>query len=101
MLPCRNGLELQKRIADDRSDMPIIFISGYGDVPMTVQDIRIKPTFDPIRGSGAVGVFVGSNFDNDTSGNARFPRARFRRLRQGAKTLRYLTLRAFGCESAS
>jgi len=27
----------QKRVAADRSDMPIIFITGYGDVPMTVQ----------------------------------------------------------------
>ena len=39
-LPDLNGLELQKRIADDRADMPIIFISGYGDVPMTVQAMK-------------------------------------------------------------
>ena len=39
-LPDLNGLELQKRIAGDRSDMPIIFISGYGDVPMTVQAMK-------------------------------------------------------------
>jgi len=39
-LPDVNGLELQKRIAGDRSDMPIIFISGYGDVPMTVQAMK-------------------------------------------------------------
>src|SRR5438034_5396980 len=36
-LPGLNGLDLQKRIAADRIDMPIIFITGYGDVPMTVQ----------------------------------------------------------------
>ena len=30
-LPDLNGLELQKRVARDRIDMPIIFISGYGD----------------------------------------------------------------------
>src|SRR5260370_9326394 len=34
------GLDVQKRIAGDRSDMPIIFISGYGDVPMTVQAMK-------------------------------------------------------------
>jgi FixJ family two-component response regulator len=34
-LPGLDGLELQKRIAADRSDMPIIFITGYGDVPTT------------------------------------------------------------------
>ena len=36
-LPDLNGLDLQKRIAADRIDMPIIFITGYGDVPMTVR----------------------------------------------------------------
>src|SRR5204863_1361359 len=34
-LPDLNGLDLQKRLVG-RDDMPIIFISGYGDVPMTV-----------------------------------------------------------------
>src|SRR5467141_2807264 len=36
-LPGLNGLELQKRVAVERTDMPIIFITGFGDVPMTVQ----------------------------------------------------------------
>src|SRR5882724_7936379 len=39
-LPDLNGLDLQKRIAVDRTDMPIIFITGYGDVPMTVQAMK-------------------------------------------------------------
>ena len=39
-LPDLNGLELQKRVAADRIDMPIIFITGYGDVPMTVQAMK-------------------------------------------------------------
>jgi FixJ family two-component response regulator len=39
-LPDLNGLELQQRVAAERSDMPIIFISGYGDVPMTVQAMK-------------------------------------------------------------
>jgi ABC-type proline/glycine betaine transport system permease subunit/CheY-like chemotaxis protein len=39
-LPGMNGLELQERIAGDRSDMPIIFISGYGDVPKTVRAMK-------------------------------------------------------------
>ena len=38
-LPDLNGLDLQKRIAD-RIDMPIIFITGNGDVPMTVQAMK-------------------------------------------------------------
>ncbi len=39
-LPDLNGLDLQKRVATDRMDMPIIFITGYGDVPMTVQAMK-------------------------------------------------------------
>jgi FixJ family two-component response regulator len=39
-LPDLNGLDLQKRLAVDRTDMPIIFITGYGDVPMTVQAMK-------------------------------------------------------------
>src|SRR3954468_2613925 len=39
-LPDLNGLELQERIAGDRSEMPIIFISGYGDVPKTVRAMK-------------------------------------------------------------
>lgn len=39
-LPELSGLELQKRIAPERADMPIIFITGYGDVPMTVQAMK-------------------------------------------------------------
>ena len=39
-LPGLNGLELQKRVAVERAAMPIIFITGYGDVPMTVQAMK-------------------------------------------------------------
>src|SRR3989475_10235592 len=39
-LPGLNGLDLQKRVAAERTDMPIIFITGYGDVPMTVQAMK-------------------------------------------------------------
>ena len=38
-LPDLNGLDLQKRIVD-RTDMPIIFITGHGDVPMTVRAMK-------------------------------------------------------------
>ena len=39
-LPGLNGLDLQKRVAAERTDMPIIFITGYGNVPMTVQAMK-------------------------------------------------------------
>ena len=38
-LPDLSGLDLQTLVAD-RTDMPVIFISGYGDVPMTVRAMR-------------------------------------------------------------
>jgi FixJ family two-component response regulator len=38
-LPNLSGLDLQKRIID-RADMPIIFITGYGDVPTSVQAMK-------------------------------------------------------------
>ena len=39
-LPDLNGLELQKLIASERADMPIIFITGHGDVPTSVQAMK-------------------------------------------------------------
>ncbi len=39
-LPGLNGLDLQKRVAADRSDMPIIFITGHGNIPMSVQAMK-------------------------------------------------------------
>jgi len=39
-LPGLTGLELQKRIAVERTEMSIIFITGHGDVPMTVQAMK-------------------------------------------------------------
>lgn len=38
-LPGLNGLELQQQLAE-RTDMPVIFITGYGDVPMSVQAMK-------------------------------------------------------------
>jgi FixJ family two-component response regulator len=39
-LPGINGLELQKRVVAERSDMPIIFITGHGDVPTSVEAMK-------------------------------------------------------------
>jgi FixJ family two-component response regulator len=42
-LPGLSGLDLQQRIVD-RVDMPIIFITGYGDVPMSVRAMKAGAT---------------------------------------------------------
>jgi FixJ family two-component response regulator len=54
-LPDLNGLDVQKRVATDRTDMPIIFITGHGDVPMTVKAMKAgavefltKPVVDDV-----------------------------------------------------
>src|SRR5467141_4283727 len=39
-LPDLNGLDLQESVAADRNDLPIILITGYGDVPMTVRAMK-------------------------------------------------------------
>ncbi|MGO9939537.1 MAG: response regulator transcription factor [Terracidiphilus sp.] len=39
-MPGLNGLELQKRVVVERPDMPIIFITGHGDIPMTVRAMK-------------------------------------------------------------
>jgi len=39
-LPGLNGLDLQKEVAQDRHDMPIIFITGHGNIPMTVRAMK-------------------------------------------------------------
>lgn len=53
-LPDLNGLDLQDRIAADRSATPIIFLSGHGDIPMTVRAMK----------AGAV-EFLTKPFDNE------------------------------------
>jgi FixJ family two-component response regulator len=39
-LPDLNGLELQGRLTHAKSDLPIIFITGYGDVPTSVRAMK-------------------------------------------------------------
>src|SRR5258706_1374725 len=58
-LPGLNGLDLQNRIAADRSEMPIIFITGHGDIPMTVRAMK----------AGAV-EFLTKPFEDDALLNA-------------------------------
>ena len=86
-LPGLNGLELQERMAADRSEMPIIFITGHGDIPRTVRAMK----------AGAV-EFLTKPFADDVllhairrainrSGEALVQAAELRRLRE-----RYVSL---------
>jgi FixJ family two-component response regulator len=39
-LPGRSGLDLQRHLALTNRDIPIVFITGHGDIPMTVQAMK-------------------------------------------------------------
>ena len=54
-LPGFSGLDLQQRIAGERTDMPIIFITGHGDIPSAVQAMK----------AGAVRIPDGKPFTDD------------------------------------
>ena len=58
-LPGVGGLELQRKLADSGVRIPIIFITGHGDIPMTVKAIK----------SGAV-EFLTKPFDDENLLNA-------------------------------
>jgi FixJ family two-component response regulator len=60
-MPEVNGLELQKEVATQRPDMPIIFITGYGDVSTTVQAMKggaVEFLTKPLRGDVVVGAIT-------------------------------------------
>jgi FixJ family two-component response regulator len=74
-LPGVNGLELQRKLADAGVPIPIIFITGHGDIPMTVKAIK----------SGAV-EFLTKPFDDQDLLNAiqqAFDRDRITRHQHG------------------
>ena len=54
-LPGLNGLELQQRLAE-RTDMPIIFITGHGDVPMSVQAMKADSLPDLVTMAARLGL---------------------------------------------
>jgi FixJ family two-component response regulator len=77
-LPGVGGLELQRKLADAGVRIPIIFITGHGDIPMTVKAIK----------SGAV-EFLTKPFDDENLLNAiqlAFDRDRATRRDQGELT---------------
>jgi FixJ family two-component response regulator len=78
-LPGVGGLELQRKLADAGVSIPIIFITGHGDIPMTVKAMR----------SGAV-EFLTKPFDDENLLNAiqlAFDRDRATRHDQGELTI--------------
>jgi FixJ family two-component response regulator len=57
-LPDPSGVEVQKQIARERPEMPIIVISGFGDVPITVEAMKagaVDFLLKPLRREGLLG----------------------------------------------
>src|SRR5258708_16163867 len=42
-LPGQSGLDLQRELAEANNEIPIIFVTGHGDIPMTVQAMKRGP----------------------------------------------------------
>ena len=86
-LPGLNGLQLQERIAAERLAMPIIFITGYGDIPMTVQAMKAgavefltKPFGDEALLSAIRGALERSKVVLDREAEIRILRTRYNEL---------------------
>jgi FixJ family two-component response regulator len=83
-LPDLNGLDVQKRVAEERSDTPIIFITGFGDVPVTVKAMKAgavefltKPLSDEALLSAIRGALERSATRLDTTAEIRALRNRY------------------------
>jgi FixJ family two-component response regulator len=83
-LPGLNGLDLQKRVAAERNEMPIIFITGHGDIPITVQAMKAgaqefltKPLDDEILLNAIRDALVRSKKLFDRSAEIRALKARY------------------------
>lgn len=66
-LPTLNGLEFQERLARSDSQIPIIFITGHADVPMTIQAMKggaIDFFTKPVDGRAILGA-VSAAIDRD------------------------------------
>src|SRR5438270_595221 len=86
-LPDLSGLDLQESVAVDRNDLPVILITGYGDVPMAVRamkagavEVLTKPFRDDVL-LGAIAQAIAR------SRSALHEEAQLRSLRKGYATL--------------
>jgi FixJ family two-component response regulator len=83
-LPGLNGLDLQKRVAVEQHELPIIFITGHGDIPITVQAMKAgavefltKPFSDEVLLKAVRNALVRSKALLDRSAEIRALKARY------------------------
>jgi len=99
-LPDLNGLELQKRIGSDRTEMPIIFMTGYGDIPMTVQAMKggaaeflTKPVAPEVLLNAIAGALIRSRASLDAQASLHVLRDRHRSLSPRERDVMTLVVR--------
>jgi len=86
-MPGLDGLELQRRLAAEGQRLPIVFVTGHGDIPMSVQAIKagaIDFLTKPVQAQALVAA-VRSAIEADAS--ARQTRAETHKLRQRLTSL--------------
>jgi FixJ family two-component response regulator len=86
-MPGLNGLELQKRLAVQQPEMPIIFMTGHGDIPKTVQAMKAgavefltKPFSDSTLLSAVRGAIERSKALVESNAERQALRSRYARL---------------------
>jgi FixJ family two-component response regulator len=98
-LPGLNGLDLQGLVAGERTDMPIIFITGHGDVPMTVQAMKAgavefltKPFNDDVLLTAIRAALEGSRIALSVEAEMRVLRERYASLSQRERQVMVLVV---------
>jgi len=99
-MPGLSGLELQSLIAADRIDMPIIFITGHADVPMTVKAMKAgavefltKPVPEGVLISAIEGAIARSRVTLEREGEMRALRSRYVKLTPRERDVMTLVVR--------
>jgi FixJ family two-component response regulator len=99
-MPGLNGLELQSLIAGDRIEMPIIFITGHADVPMTVKAMKAgavefltKPVPENVLLSAIVSAITRSRGALDRAIEIQALRARYAKLTPREREVMALVVR--------
>ena len=86
-LPGQNGLELQERLTKAENPLPIVFLTGHGDVPKTVRAMRAgavdfltKPVDAPVLLDAVARAIARDAEDRIVRARQREARARYNRL---------------------
>ena len=81
-LPDLSGLDLHIRMAGDRPEMPVLFITGYGDVPTSVRAMKAGAVEFLIKPFGGETLLAGVRNALERSRRALEHEARMKELRQ-------------------